>query len=44
MDQVDVTVWLSTGADKTPVRFVVETNGERIAAQLTETTATFATR
>lgn len=43
-DQVDVTVWLSTAADHTPVRIVVETNGERIAAQLTETTATFAVR
>lgn len=44
MDQVDVSVWLSTAQDRTPVRFVVETNGERIAAQLTETTATFAAR
>jgi len=44
IDQVDVTVWLSTSADRTPVRIVVETNGERIAAQLTETTATFAAR
>lgn len=44
MDQVDVTVWLSTSPDRTPVRIVVETSGERIAAQLTETTATFAVR
>ncbi len=44
IDQVDVTVWLSTGADHTPVRIVVETSGERLAAQLTETTATFAAR
>ncbi len=44
LDQVDVTVWLSTSPDRTPVRIVVETNGERIAAQLTETTATFASR
>ncbi len=44
LEQVDVTVWLSTSDDHTPVRIVVETSGERIAAQLTETTATFATR
>jgi hypothetical protein len=44
MDQVDVSVWLSAAKDRTPVRFVVETSGERIAAQLTETTATFAVR
>lgn len=44
LDQVDVTVWLSTSPDRTPVRIVVETGGERIAAQLTETTATFASR
>jgi hypothetical protein len=44
LDHVDVTVWLSTTEDHTPVRIVVETNGERIAAQLTETTATFAAR
>lgn len=44
MDQAFVTVWLSTSADHTPVRIVVETGGERIAAQLTETTATFAAR
>ena len=44
LDQVDVTLWLSASADRTPVRIVVETSGERIAAQLTETTATFAAR
>jgi hypothetical protein len=44
LEQVDVTLWLSTSPDHTPVRIVVETSGERIAAQLTETTATFATR
>lgn len=44
LDQVDVTVWLSTSPDRTPVRIVVETSRERIAAQLTETTATFAAR
>lgn len=44
LDQVDVTIWLSTSADRTPVRIVVETSGERIAAELTETTATFAAR
>lgn len=44
IDQVDVTVWLSSGQDRTPVRIVVDTSGERLAAQLTETTATFAAR
>lgn len=43
-EQIDVTLWLSAGADRAPVRIVVETAGERIAAQLVETTATFATR
>ena len=42
--QVDITVWLASSADRTPVRFVVETGGERIAAQLTETTAPLAAR
>ncbi|MBL0214805.1 MAG: DUF3108 domain-containing protein [Myxococcales bacterium] len=42
MDPVDVTIWLSTTADRTPLRFVVVADGERVSAELTETTATVA--
>ena len=44
IDPVDVTVWLATSPDRTPLRFVVVAGGERVSAELTETTATFAAR
>ena len=39
MDPVDVTIWLSTTIDRTPLRFVVIADSERVSAELTETTA-----
>ncbi|CAN5731380.1 hypothetical protein BH11MYX3_BH11MYX3_44400 [soil metagenome] len=44
IDPVDVTLWLSTTSDRTPLRIVVVADGERVSAELTETTATFANR
>ena len=44
IDPVDVTIWLSTTPDRTPLRIVVVADGERISAELTETTGTFAAR
>ncbi len=44
IDPVDVTIWLSTTQDRTPLRIVVVAGGERISAELTETTAAFAAR
>lgn len=42
IDPVDVTIWLSATADRAPLRFVVVAGGERVSAELTETTARFA--
>jgi hypothetical protein len=39
---IDVTVWLSTTEDRVPLRFVVIADGERISAELTETTSKLA--
>ncbi len=44
IDPVDVTIWLSTTPDRTPLRFVVVADGERVSAELTDSTATFAAR
>ena len=37
-DTADLTLWLSARADRTPLRIVVSARGERIVAQLAETT------
>lgn len=42
IDPVDVTIWLSATPDRAPLRFVVVAGGERVSAELTETTARFA--
>lgn len=42
IDPVDVTIWLSTTPDRAPLRLVVVAGGERVSAELTETTARFA--
>ncbi|MBA3461739.1 MAG: DUF3108 domain-containing protein [Deltaproteobacteria bacterium] len=42
VDPIDVTVWLSATTDRAPLRFVVLAEGERISAELTETTAKLA--
>ncbi len=42
IDPVDVTIWLSATPDRAPLRFVVVTGGERVSAELTETTSRFA--
>lgn len=42
IDPVDVTIWLSATPDRAPLRFVVLAGGERVSAELTETTARFA--
>jgi hypothetical protein len=42
IDPVDVTIWLSTTPERTPLRFVVVTGGERVSAELTETNAALA--
>lgn len=39
IDPVDLTVWLSATPDRAPLRFVVVADGERVSAELTETTA-----
>jgi hypothetical protein len=44
IDPVDVTVWLAATPDRTPLRFVVLADGERISAELTETTSKLATK
>ena len=41
-DPVDITIWLSATVDRAPLRFVVLAGGERVSAELTETTARFA--
>ena len=43
-DSADVTLWLADRADRTPLRVVVVARGERVVAQLSESTASFATR
>lgn len=42
VDPIDVTVWLSATTDRAPLRFVVLAEGERISAELTDTTAKLA--
>lgn len=42
VDPVDITIWLAATPDRTPLRFVVVADGERVSAELTETTATLA--
>jgi hypothetical protein len=42
IDPIDVTIWLSATTDRAPLRFVVLADGERISAELTETTAKLA--
>ena len=44
LDPIAVTIWLSASPDRTPLRFVVVADGERVSAELTETTSTFAAR
>jgi hypothetical protein len=38
---LDVSVWLARNRDRTPLRFVVEEGGDRVSAELVETTAAF---
>lgn len=42
IDPVDITIWLSTTPDRTPLRFVVVADGERVSAELTETNSAVA--
>ena len=42
VDPIDLTVWLSTTPDRAPLRIVVVADGERISAELTETTSKLA--
>ena len=42
IDPIDVTIWLSATPDRAPLRFVVVAGDERVSAELTETTARFA--
>ncbi len=37
IDPVEITVWLAATPARTPLRFVVVANGERVSAELTET-------
>jgi len=37
---IDVSIWLARNADRTPLRFVVEEDGDRASAELVESTAT----
>ncbi len=39
---VDITIWLSTTPDRTPLRFVIVADGERVSAELTETSTALA--
>lgn len=41
-ESADVTLWLAESPDRTPLRVVVVARGERVVAQLSESTATFA--
>lgn len=43
-DAAEVTLWLADRADRTPLRVAVIARGERVVAQLSESTATFAAR
>jgi hypothetical protein len=36
--KLDVSVWLAANGDRTPLRFVVEQGGDRVSAELVETT------
>lgn len=36
---LDVSIWLARNADRTPLRFVVEEGGDRVSAELVESTA-----
>ena len=38
---LDVSIWLARNGDRTPLRFVVEEDGDRVSAELVETTAAF---
>jgi hypothetical protein len=38
---LDVAIWLARNADRTPLRFVVEEGGDRVSAELVESTASF---
>jgi len=38
---LDVSIWLARNHDRTPLRFVVEEGGDRVSAELVETTAAF---
>lgn len=38
--QAQISVWLAEASDRSPLRFVVETGGERVVAQLRETSLT----
>jgi hypothetical protein len=42
IDPVDITIWLATTPERTPLRFVVVADGERVSAELTETNAALA--
>jgi len=37
---IDVSIWLARNADRTPLRFVVEEDGDRASAELVESTST----
>jgi len=38
---LDVTIWLARNRDRTPLRFVVEEDGDRVSAELVESTASW---
>ena len=38
---LDVSIWLARDANRTPLRFVVEEGGDRVSAELVESTASF---
>ncbi len=38
---IDVSIWLARNADRTPLRFVVEEDGDRASAELVESTTSF---
>ncbi len=42
IDPVEITIWLAATPDRTPLRFVVLANGERVSAELVETNTTAA--
>ena len=44
IDPVDITIWLAASPERTPLRFVIVANGERVSAELAESNTALAIR